>query len=83
MKGGGARFNFPHPAVVGVGLARAAIIAAGGLLFGSWLDARSPATPPSSTSSFAITAWCSTRSARRWRAGASSRPRSGSRSGRA
>ena len=33
MKGGGARFNFPRPVVVGVGLALAAIIAAGGLAF--------------------------------------------------
>ena len=40
MKGGGARFNFPHPAVVGVRLARAPIIAAGGLLFGNWLHLR-------------------------------------------
>jgi Peptidase family M23 len=37
---GGERFNFPRPAVVGVGLALAAIIAAGGLLFGSWLHLR-------------------------------------------
>jgi murein DD-endopeptidase MepM/ murein hydrolase activator NlpD len=40
MKRGGARFNFARLAVVGVGLALAAIIAAGGILFGSWLQLR-------------------------------------------
>jgi murein DD-endopeptidase MepM/ murein hydrolase activator NlpD len=40
MKAGGARFNFPRPAVIGVGLALAAIIAAGGPLFGSWRHLR-------------------------------------------
>jgi murein DD-endopeptidase MepM/ murein hydrolase activator NlpD len=40
MKRGGERFNFPHPTIVGVGLALAVIIAAGGLLFGSWLHLR-------------------------------------------
>jgi murein DD-endopeptidase MepM/ murein hydrolase activator NlpD len=40
MKGGGARCNFPRRAVVGVGLALAAIIAAGGILLGSWLHLR-------------------------------------------
>jgi murein DD-endopeptidase MepM/ murein hydrolase activator NlpD len=40
MNRGGTRFNFPRLAVVGVGLALAAIIGAGGILFGSWLHLR-------------------------------------------
>jgi hypothetical protein len=40
MQRGGTRFNFPRLAVVGVGLALAALIGAGGILFGSWLHLR-------------------------------------------